>query len=75
MNKKKFTSDLINIIADNIINKIRNKNVRVNRIDSKSEFIYINKIRDSTYEIRINISDINTNVKNNKIYKLRIITK
>ena len=75
MGKKKFTSDLINIIADNIINRIRNKNIRIGRIDNKNKFIYISKIGDSTYEIKINVNNINTNVKNNKIYESGIIIK
>ena len=75
MGKKKFISDLINIITNNIINKICSKGVKVNRINSKSELIYISKIGNNIYEIRINISNINTNVKNNRIYKLGIIIK
>ena len=62
-------------MADNIINRICGKGIKVNRIDSKSEFIYINKIGDSTYEIRINVSNINISVKNSRTYKLRIIIK
>ena len=73
--KRKFTSDLINITADNNINKIRSKGVRVNSIDSINEFIYINKIKDNIYKIKINIRNINTNVRNNRIYKLGIIIK
>ena len=74
-NKKKFTSDLINIVINNIINKICSKSVKVNRIDSKSEFIYINKIKDSTYEIKININNINTNIRNSRIYESGAIMK
>ena len=75
MGKRKFTSDLISIAANNIINRIYGKGVRVSRIDSKNEFIYINKIGDSAYEIGIDISDINTNVKNSRIYKSGVIIK
>ena len=75
MGKKKFTSNLINITADNIINRIRNKGIKINRIDNKSEFIYVSKVGDSTYEIKINVNNINTSVKNSKIYELGIIMK
>ena len=62
-------------MADNIINRIRNKGIKINNVDNTSEFIYINKIGDSTYKIKINIKNINTNIKNNRIYKLGIIIK
>ena len=62
-------------MADNIINRIRNKGLKINNVDNTSEFIYINKIGDSTYKIKINIKNINTNIKNNRIYKLGIIIK
>ena len=75
MGKKKFTSDLINITADNITNRIRGKSVKINRINSKSEFIYINKVGDNIYEIKININNINTNTKKSRIYKSGIIIK
>ena len=75
LNERKFTSDLINITANNIINRIYNKGVKINNVDSTNEFIYINKVGNSTYEIRINVKNINTNVKNNKIYKLKAIMK
>ena len=75
LGKRKFTSDLINIIANNIINRIRGKGVRVNRINSKSEFIRINKVGDSTYEIGIDVNNINTSVRNSKIYKLGVIIR
>ena len=35
----------------------------------------MNEVRDSTYEIRININNINTNVKNSRIYKSGVIIK
>ena len=73
--ERKFTSDLINITANNIINKIYSKGIRVNSINSTNEFIYIGKVRDSTYEIKINIKNINTNINNNRIYKLKVIIK
>ena len=62
-------------MANNIINRICNKGVKINNIDNTSEFIYINKIKNNTYKIKINIKNINTGVKNSKIYKLRIIIK
>ena len=75
MGERKFTSNLINIAADNITNRIYNKGIKVNNINSTNELIYINKVGDSTYKIKINIKNINTNIKNNKIYKLKIIIK
>ena len=62
-------------MANNIINRVCNKGVKINNINNTNEFIYINKVGDNTYEIKINVRNINTNVKNNKIYKLKIITK
>ena len=53
----------MNITINNIINRIYNKNVKINSINNTNEFIYINKVEDSTYEIRIDIKNINTNVK------------
>ena len=62
-------------MADNIINKVRGKGIKVNRINNKSKFIYINKIKDNTYKIRINVNSINMNIKNSKIYESKIIIK
>ena len=62
-------------MADNIINKVRGKGIKINRINNKSKFIYINKIKDNTYKIRINVNSINMNIKNSKIYESKIIIK
>ena len=73
--EKKFTSDLINITADNITNKIRNKGVRISNVDSTNELACVGKVGDGAYEVRIDIRNINTSVKNNKIYELGVIIK